>query len=463
MGEVGGLMGRLRRAWRGITYSISGAVKPDLSTQSDLENLQSQMQACLDTKGGEVSARSRAATLGRTYLLLDGKGRERFLTVLAEEFDVDYPAVDLALNSLSNMKTNERMSSLEDLRQSLEPRRTKLLTQFNALPEGVKFLVDLRADLSRLIGNKDAFRSLDRDLRRLLTSWFDIGFLELQRIDWDSPASLLEKLITYEAVHEIRSWDDLKNRLDSDRRCFAFFHPRMPNEPLIFVEVALVNGLADNVQELLDQNAPVINPDEADTAIFYSISNAQKGLAGISFGGFLIKRVVDVLQGEFHRVKTFSTLSPIPGFRTWLDSSLESGEQILTESELESLQEIAAIEAEKINPLLGILKTVDWIKDEMLVEYIRPVLMRLCATYLLNEKGLGERALDPVAHFHLTNGALVERICWKGDPTVPGMERSYGLMVNYLYRLDKIEENHEAYTGEKKIKASTNVSRLLKI
>ena len=458
-----GLLQRLRGAWRGMTDSFGGAVKPDLSSASDTDQLREQMRSCLEARGGEVSARGRAAGLGQTYLELDCKGRERFLKTLAEDFGVDDDQVSSELAAMQEIEPHEREAAYSSLRLALEPGRLKLLTQFNGLPEGVKFLVDLRADLSRLTKKSAAFRSLDGDLRRLLASWFDIGFLELRRIRWESSASLLEKLIAYEAVHEIRSWDDLKNRLDSDRRCFAFFHPRMPDEPLIFVEVALVNGLAGNVQELLDEEAPVIDPNDADTAIFYSISNAQRGLAGISFGGFLIKRVVDVLQSEFHGLKTFSTLSPIPGFRDWLDAQLEATDHmLLSESDATALRTAATLPVEETQPLKVILATSNWIEDEQISAAVEPILMRLCAHYLLKEKGRSGRAKDPVANFHLTNGALVERICWKGNATPPGMTRSYGMMVNYLYKLDKIEENHESYTGDRKIKASTNVSRLLK-
>ena len=462
MGTQVSLFERLRGAWRDIAVSFSGTVKPDLSSESDIGRLREQMQSCLEARGGEVSARARAASLGRTFMVLDQKGRERFLRVLAEDFDVDAEAIEAELARLQEASPHELPKIYATLRRSLEPRRIKLLTQFNALQEGVKFLVDLRADLRRLTGKNMAFRALDDDLRQLLASWFDVGFLDLRRITWDSPASLLEKLIAYEAVHEIRSWDDLKNRLDSDRRCFAFFHPRMPDEPLIFVEVALVNGLAGNVQELLDEKAPLVDPDVADTAIFYSISNAQRGLAGISFGGFLIKRVVDVLQGEFHGLKTFSTLSPVPGFRSWLDEALKAEPQLLTKSEDDALREAAKVVEPDKNPLEAVLANPEWTNDEDLAAALEPILSRLCARYLLKEKGQDGRAKDPVAHFHLTNGALVERICWKGDTSSGGVKRSGGMMVNYLYRLDKIEENHEGYTGEGKIRASTAVNRLLK-
>jgi len=230
------------------------------------------------------------------------------------------------------------------LRQALQPPRLRLLTQFNTLPEGFHFLVDLRAELLAWRKNDLALAALERDLLSLLVSWFDVGFLELRRITWDSSASLLEKLIAYEAVHPINGWGDLKNRLSSDRRCFAFFHPRMANEPLIIVQVALVNGIADNVQTLLDETAPVIDTASADTAIFYSISNAHEGLSGISFGNFLIKRVVDELTNEFKNLKTFATLSPIPDFCKWMDSTLNNADaeaEWLTAAERKAL---AAVE-----------------------------------------------------------------------------------------------------------------------
>ncbi|MGE5145985.1 MAG: malonyl-CoA decarboxylase domain-containing protein, partial [Candidatus Eiseniibacteriota bacterium] len=312
----------LRRAWRDIAAPAlgggAGAPHPDLSA-GDMAALRRQMRACLEAKGGEVSARARAAALGRTYLDLSPLGRKRFLTMLAGEFDADKTTVDKTIEDLKRAKDDAaRQAASAALRRALEPPRLRLLTQFNGLPEGVKFLVDLRADIMDLLDGNAALAGLEADLKGLLGSWFDVGFLELRRITWDSPAALLEKLIAYEAVHEIQSWDDLKNRLEHDRRLFAFFHPRMPNEPLIFVEVALVNGIADNIQALLRRDAPVMDPNAADTAIFYSITNAQKGLAGISFGGFLIKRVADQLAHEFTRVKTFATLSPIPGFRRYL-------------------------------------------------------------------------------------------------------------------------------------------------
>ncbi len=435
--------------------------RPDLP-DPDAEIVREQMRACLEARGGEVSARARAAMLGRAYLALRESGRQRWLHILADEFDVDRAAVDAAAERLRAAETpEERVGAEEELRAALEAPRVRLLTQFNALPDGVKFLVDLRAELLRFGKNDPALRGLEADLKRVLASWFDVGFLELRRITWRSPAALLEKLIVYEAVHEIRGWTDLKNRLDSDRRCYAFFHPRMPDEPLIFVEIALVSGMAANVDRLLDENSPVEDPNAADAAIFYSISNAQKGLAGISFGGFLIKRVVDDLAREFKNLKTFATLSPIPGFLAWLRPKLEAeGDALLTEAERKALAE--AVPAGGQGSLLAqALAVPQWHQQDPLCNAMKGPLTRLCANYLVNAKR-GNRALDPVAHFHLRNGARMERINWLGDTSAKGLRQSAGLMINYLYKLDSIETNHEAYSGEGKIACSSAVRALLK-
>ncbi len=298
------------------------------------------------------------------------------------------------------------------------------------------------------------------DLRGLLAAWFDIGFLELQRIDWSSPAALLEKLVGYEAVHEIRSWRDLKNRLDSDRRCYAFFHPRMPGEPLIFVEVALVQGLAGSVQRLLDEKAPLLDPREADTAIFYSISNCQRGLAGISFGNFLIKRVVEELSAEFRNLRTFATLSRrSPASAAGSIPGSPPARRLFTEDEGGLLR--AAVPGEEpAAALAAILARRGWQRDPALVRAAEPALLRLCARYLLRESN-GRRARDPVAHFHLSNGARIERLNMLGDVSEKGVKESATLMVNYLYDLGKIEEWHEDYAGEGKRNASAAVRRLI--
>ena len=260
-------------------------------------------------------------------------------------------------------------------------------------------------------------------------------------------------------MHDIRSWRDLKNRLDSDRRCYAFFHPRMPGEPLIFVEVALVKGLAGSVQNLLDEKAPVLDPSQADTAIFYSISNCQPGLAGISFGNFLIKRVVEELSAEFRNLKTFATLSPLPGFRRWLDPLLAGNDAaLLSEDEAKKLIEAHRAETGPA-ALAGIIAKRHWWRDARLREAAEPVLVRLSARYLLVEAS-GRRARDPVAHFHLSNGARVERLNVAADTSDKGARESATMMVNYLYDPGKIEEWHEDYAGEGKRNASTAVRKL---
>jgi malonyl-CoA decarboxylase len=462
MGAKNSLFQRLLGAWHEIagSSSVSGGVSPDLSSDGDVSRLREQMAACLEARGGEVSARGRAAALGRTYLELDMVGRRRFLETLAEEFGPDPVAVDAAVAALAAADSEARPAAQDKLRQVLEPPHMRLMTQFNALPEGVKFLVDLRSDLITL-ADTPGLKSLDDDLRQLLASWFDVGFLELRRITWNSPASLLEKLIAYEAVHEIRSWDDLKNRLADDRRLFAFFHPRMPDEPLIFVQVALVNGLASNVMALLDETAPENDPAKADTAIFYSISNAQTGLVGISFGGFLIKRVVDELQSDFKGLKTFATLSPIPGFAKWVRRSLDDGLEILGDGDGDTVAVAMGVEDGE-EGLRRIFKDPDWASDSAVAADLEPILLRLCARYLLLEKNQRGRARDPVAHFHLTNGAQVERLHWLADSSAHGLAQSAGMMVNYRYNLNRIEAHHESYAGDGKVAAATAVSRILK-
>jgi malonyl-CoA decarboxylase len=457
----------LRSAWHEIAESARGlipsstAVRPELP-DDDLARLRAQMRECLNGRGGEVSARARAAELGRLYLSLSAEGRKRFLGLLATEFDIDRAAVMQACETLRLATHIDTQRGAEQaLRQALEPPRLKLLTQFNALPEGIKFLVDLRADLMKLGKGDKGLRAVESDLKGLLAGWFDIGFLELKRITWDSPAALLEKLSLYEAVHAVRSWNDLKNRLDSDRRCFAFFHPRMPNEPLIFVEVALVGGLADNIQKLLDESAPVGDPRQADSAIFYSINNAQRGLGGISFGGFLIKRVVDQLSAEFPKLKTFATLSPIPGFRAWLDKEFAEGAPgMLTAAERKTLSQATQGLVSK-GTLKQILADNEWVTRPALAAAIRKPMLRLCARYLLTAKREDGRALDPVAHFHLSNGARVENLNWLADTSTKGLQQSAGMMVNYLYLLDDIEANHEAYTGANTVTAASSVSGLI--
>lgn len=447
---------RVTGLWRDMAERVGG--------REEVEDIAAQMQACLAARGGEVSARARAAKLAAAYRGFAEAERLNFLRILAG-FDADPKAVERAIAEWVKAGEGAGKSAAKvRLRRALESPRLKLLTQFTAIPDGVKLLVDLRADVLRAADTDPLLEALEADLKTLLTSWFDLGFLELRRIDWNSPAALLEKLIRYEAVHRIESWDDLKNRLDSDRRCYAFFHPRMPAEPLIFVEIALLKGLAGSVQALLDPEAEVMDPTEADTAIFYSINNCQRGLDGIAFGNFLIKRVVEVLGQEFRGLKQFATLSPVPGFCRWLAAREEAGDvALLTIEEAAAIRAAAGASAETspIAALQLLLARKEWTPP--VAKVLEPVLVRLCARFVAVEGGLNrKRAADPVAHFHLSNGARVERINWRADTSAKGMRESAGLMVNYLYDPQYIEDNHEAYAGEGKRAMATIVRKMVK-
>ncbi len=456
----------LRNAWRDIAaraLSPSGtvALRPELP-EDDVQRLRRQIAECLDNRGGEVTARGRAAEIGRAYLGLSPAGRRRFLQVLARDFGLDRGRVHEAIRAYQ--KAVEPAASVDAenaLREALDSPRLRLLRQFTALPDGFKFLVDLRAELFDHLPDDGTLVVLDRDLKMLFNHWFDIGLLDLRRITWDSPTSLLEKLIAYEAVHEIRSWDDLKNRLDSDRRCYAFFHPRMPSEPLIFVEIALVAGMADNIQRLLDESAPREDAHNVDTAIFYSISSTQKGLRGVNFGDFLIKQVVENLSQNLPALKTFATLSPVPGFRAWLERKLADGEpRLLTSAEHAKLKTVAPVRSGK-GGLRALLDRPDWAGDPVASEALAGPLRRLCARYLVLEKGNG-KPIDAVARFHLANGARLERINWLADSSPKGLQESAGIMVNYLYRLGDIEANHETYAAQGKVAMSPAVKSLVK-
>lgn len=425
-----------------------------------VDKLRAQLRECAGGVGGEVSTRVRAAKLGETYLKLDDAGRHEFLRLIALEFGPDPRAVEQAHALYQrSVGTPGQWDGELQLRAALRSSRIRILTQFNALPQGVKFLVDMRADLLRFLKEDPELAVLDRELEGRLTAWFDVGFLELHRITWNSPAALLEKLITYEAVHEIRSWTDLHNRLDSDRRCYAFFHPRMPLEPLIFVEVALTKKLAGNIHELLDEHAPVFDTERADTAIFYSISNTQKGLRGVSFGNFLLKRVIDDLKRDFPRLKCFSTLSPMPQLRSWLKSTPETWQNLLTEPEWERVRKAARIDDR--SSLADTLSDPQWPHHPALARVLREPLERLGARYLVEARQDG-RPYDPVARFHLGNGARIERLNWLGDTSAKGLKQSFGMMVNYLYDPDAIEANVESYVSEGSIAVSSVVRRLLK-
>jgi malonyl-CoA decarboxylase len=438
------IVARGLRKVRSLVATDAPAQLAQLSARQ-LQQLRQQLKECAEAVGGEVSTRTRAARLGETYLSLDNAGRHAFLRVIALEFGPDAQQVAVAHAAYQNaIGTPAQWDAEAGLRKAVRSARIRILTQFNSLPQGVKFLVDLRADLLRYLDRDAELAALDRELEARLTAWFDIGFLELQRLTWNTPAALLEKLIEYEAVHEIRSWADLKNRLDSDRRLYAFFHPRMPQEPLIFVEVALTNRLADNVQMLLDEHAPVFDARHADTAIFYSISNTQTGLRGVSFGNFLLKRVIDDLKRDLPRLKTFATLSPMPGLAAWV----KKNPQALSDAGIELSQ------AE--------LASGEWAADKQQLRRLRDPLQKLAGRYLLNAKQ-GKKPFDPVSRFHLGNGARVEQINWLADNSSKGFRQSYGLMVNYLYDPDEIENNVEAFASDGQVAASASVRRIGKL
>jgi malonyl-CoA decarboxylase len=430
------------------------SLDPDLP-EADVKILQKLMRECLDGKGGEVSSRARAAVLGQAYLNLNTSGRKRYLEVLAQDFAVDKQSLAEIKQKINELENNPDL--VPYLRELLTPPRLKLLTQFNDLPQGVQFLVDLRSDLRSFMNTDPQLKSLEDDLKGLLESWFDVGFLELRRLTWNDPASLLEKIIEYEAVHEISSWHDLRNRLDSDRRCYAFFHPCMPEEPLIFVEIALVKGMARSIQDLLDEQAPAVNPQDADTAIFYSITNTQSGLQGIRFGSFLIKRVVDHLAGDLPRLNVFATLSPIPGLINFIKTMPEDKEQkILTDAEQSELEKITGTRS-----LKEFITAADLDRYINAPETLKNILIKTCAYYLVLEKRK-RKALDPVADFHLNNGARLEYINWLADVSENGMHQSAGMMVNYQYKLNDIQKNHEHYFTSGNIVTSVAINNLLK-
>ena len=457
-------LGNLAHAWRDVAAGAARSVglSAEGAAARDARAFERLMTECLEARGGEVSARLRAAELGRTYLELDSDGKRTFLEVLAQRFAVDDSAVERGIGAYQTAHSDETKSAAEEkLRHALVPPRVRLLTQFNVLPAGVKFLADLRNDLLPLAGDDRYLAGLERDLRGLLESWFDVGFLDLRAITWDSPASLLEKLIAYEAVHEISSWSDLRNRLDSDRRLYALFHPRMPDEPLAFVQVALVHGMSDNVQALLDESVPAADAEAVDTAVFYSISDTQRGLKGISFGDYLIKRVVERFGHDLPHVRTFVTLSPVPGFMSWLDD-LPSGRLL----ELMDQEERAAIRAleecdDEAAGLKAILSRADWPDNLAFAAALKEPLLRLAARYFLETRDDG-RPIDSVARFHLRNGARLERINWLADTSAKGLKQSAGLMVNYRYLPEDIEKNHESYMQRGQLVLGSDVRTLVK-
>ena len=389
------------------------------------------MCATLMAGAGEVSSMRLAREILGAYARMDDAAKRDFFRHLAQDYDLHPEAVIQAALTYAD---NRDAQQLRMLLQAAEPRRQELLRRLNHAPGATVELVRMRRDLRALLRDMPELARADLDFAHLFQSWFNRGFLVLRQITWESPASLLEKIIEYEAVHAIGDWEALRARVDpKDRRCFAFFHPAMPDEPLIFVEVALVKGVPGSVQGLLADARVPLDPAQADTATFYSISNCQKGLQGISFGNSLIKQVVALLQQELPHLRQFVTLSPIPGLSGWLRERAESGD-------------------DSAQMLLDAPDTPD--------DAAQQRLRRLAAHYLLDIKDRRARPRDLVARFHLDNGALVHEIHARADLSERGLKQSCGAMVNYLYDLDQVETNHENYAAQGKVATNRAMRQL---
>jgi malonyl-CoA decarboxylase len=422
-----------RAGARSTQDRLKGALRHDQEAMSprQLRRLLDQLKGVVDPLLSEVEGGSRAQALMAWYATASAAQRRDLWLLMSEQFVADAEQIKAAQTQFSTAVGTPDEAAAEVLyrRATVSPRR-RILQRFSAHPEGIRFLVDVRAEMQSHLKGDKRLLALDVEMEYMFSTWFDVGFLELRRISWDSPASLVEKLIKFEAVHDIRSWADVKNRLDSDRRCYGFFHPRLPEEPLIFVEVALMNEMAASITPLLDEEADPVDIAKANTAIFYSISNTQNGLRGVSFGDSLIKRVVDTLHQEFPKLKVFVTLSPIPGLRGWLNKHAPA-DLLKRWENLEGLKEGAPE---------------------------RKALLGWAARFLGSEMQDG-KPLDPVARFHLGNGARVERLNWAADPSAKGTKQSYGLMVNYRYDLKRLEK-HRALLAQGKIPTAAAIEDL---
>jgi malonyl-CoA decarboxylase len=379
----------------------------------------------LISQRGEASGAMLARRAVALYLGLDAAGREHFFSRLVREFS---PSRDAVLAAAQDFHRDPSPAHLATLERVVEPPRQEVFRRMNMAPGGTAALLDLRRELIALLKKHPEFAAIDHDLTHLLGSWFNRGFLQLRRIDWKTPAAILEKLIAYEAVHAIRGFPDLKRRLERDRRCFAFFHPALEDEPLIFVEVAFLNEMPADVAPILETESAVGDPRRARCAVFYSITSCQPGLKGISFGNFLIKQVAADLHAELPNLKIFATLSPVPGLRAWVGARAP-----------------------------GLSAALD--SGATTVERERDKLEGLAAWYLTQEWQDGH-ALDSVARFHLGNGARLERLNWMADASGKGLAQSFGLMVNYVYDLGDVERNHEEYVNRRRVVASSAVEKL---
>lgn len=407
----------------------------------DKRDINTLCSAILSEKG-EVSGVKLAANILSKFDALSEEEKRDFFFHILNNYDLDSDAIIEAAEAYKLSKSDEDFLKLS---KELEPKTRQLLRRVNQTPGATYKLVKMREELLSFLKAQPRFKSIDANFEYLFSSWFNRGFLNLQPIDWNTPANILEKIIEYEAVHTINDWDDLRRRLQpEDRRCFAFFHPVMPDEPLIFVEVALTNEIPESVNSLLAENRDAIAPNEFNTAVFYSISNCQKGLKGISFGNFLIKQVVNDLSQEFPGLKNFVTLSPIPGFMRWL------------EKQDENLPRDIAIQIESL------LSEPDMTSTPETLEDMEKPLRVLLAKYMVEGKNKDGWPVDPVARFHLGNGASLMRFNWMADITKNGLKQSACMMVNYKYDLETVEDNHESYVHEKVINTSREIKLLAK-
>jgi malonyl-CoA decarboxylase len=409
-----------------------------VATTADFES----MATVLLSGKGEASGVALASHLLAAYGVLPALEQRRFFELLATRFG---PNLDIVRDAVADFLQAPDSASAARLHVVAEPRRQELIRRMNLAPRGTSQLVRMREDLMTAMKDDPSLAPVDADFRHLFGSWFNRGFLALQRIDWSTPAHILEKIIRYEAVHEISSWDDLRLRLEPpDRRCFAFFHPALSGEPLIFVEVALTNEVPSSIAPLLGRSRTPVTPDRATTAVFYSISNCQPGLRGISFGNFLIKQVAEDLKRELPGLNTFVTLSPLPGFCRWLATLRRESTASSAETALPSA--------------LADLDRPSWHRTPS--RALREALSRVAVRYLFDAKDAAGKPLDAVARFHLGNGARLERLNWMGDAGEKGLAQGGGFMVNYLYDLAAVERNHEAFANHGEIVASADVQRL---
>jgi malonyl-CoA decarboxylase len=416
------------RAMRSTKERLKASLKQTNEALSPrvLRRTLTELRAVADETVSEIEGARRASRIAQWYAKATAGERRDMWLLMSEQFAPDVGAIRSAGERYeSALGSHEEGAAETALRRSLASPRRRLLQRFAAFPEGMRFLLDVRQEWLPELRHEPRLLALDAEMEALFSIWFDVAFLELRRISWDSPASLLEKLIRYEAVHDIKGWSDLKNRLDTDRRCYGFFHSRLPDEPLIFVEVALVSDMVGSITPLLDESASVDDPRKASCAIFYSISNTQVGLRGVGFGDSLIKRVVETLKAELPKLKTFATLSPIPGLRNWLH---KHDAALCMQADASPTQ-------------------------------VQSALLALAARYLTLEFKNGQ-PLDAVAKFHLGNGARVERLNWAADPSAKGVKQSFGLMVNYLYDLKHIDHYRQSLASGK-IACSTEVKKLI--